>query len=232
MNDPSGHAFGYWLQMKTLRILMKLLLRFEITGLEHIPATGPVIIIINHIAFLDPIMVFGSVPRRVTPMAKIEAFDQPVWGLFMKVYGAIPVHRGEADTNAIKQALRLLKAGEIVLLAPEGTRSPTHQLQPAKDGATVLALKSGAPIVPIGVTGTHQMKAYLRKLKRAPVHLSVGKPFYVQPPTYDSRLARQEIAAVTREVMYRLAAQLPPEYRGVYSNLGEATGLYLSPINL
>lgn len=199
-------------------MLMRLILRFEITGLENIPASGPVIIIINHIAFLDPVMVFGSVPRRVVPMAKSEAFSLPIWGMFVRVYGAIPVRRGEVDMSAIKHALRFLKRGEIILMAPEGTRSHTHQMQPARDGAILLALHSGAPIVPIGVTGTHRVKEYWLRLKRPPIYLSVGRPFRVQPPSNNGRFSRQEVSAITQEAMYRLAAQLPLEFRGVYSN--------------
>lgn len=228
LNDPSGSAIGRWLQMVVLRVLMWLITRFEIMGLENIPATGPVVIIINHIAFLDPVMVFGSVPRLVVPMAKSEAFTLPVWGLFMKIYGAIPVRRGEVDMNAIKHALQVLKRGEIILMAPEGTRSRTHQMQPARDGATMLALRSGAPIVPIGVTGTHWVKAHWLRLKRPPIRLSVGKPFRVQlPSSGNGRFSRQEISAITQEAMYRLAAQLPPEFRGVYGNSEEAPESYL-----
>lgn len=223
LKDPTGSAAGRWLQMVVLRVLMRLILRFEITGLENIPATGPVIIIINHIAFLDPIMILGSVPRRVVPMAKVEAFELPLWGLFVKVYGTIPVRRGEADIFAFKHALQALKRGDIVLMAPEGTRSRTYQLQPAKDGATMLALRSGAPIIPIGVIGTHRVRTYWLKLRRPPVHLSVGEPFWVHsPPSSNGRLPREKVSAITQEAMCRLAAQLPPEFRGVYGNLEEA----------
>lgn len=212
-------------------MLMRLILRYEITGHENIPTTGPVIIIINHIAFLDPVMVFGSVPRRVVPMAKSEAFDLPFWGLFVKVYGTIPVHRGEGDMSAIKHALRFLKRGEMILMAPEGTRSRTHQMQPARDGASLLALRSGAPVVPIGVTGTHRVKEHWLRLKRPPIHLSVGKPFRVQPPSSgNGRFSREEMSAITQEAMYRLATQLPPEFRGVYGNREAISEAYLVPV--
>ena len=228
LNDPSGSAIGRWLQMRVLRVLMRLIIRFEITGLENIPITGPAIIIINHIAFLDPVMVFGCVSRRVVPMAKSEAFGLPFWGLFVKVYGTIPVRRGKVDIIAMKHALQALRRGEILLMAPEGTRSRTHQMQPARDGATMLALRSGAPIVPIGVTGTHRVKEYWLRLKRPPIHLSVGRPFRVQlPSSGNGRFSRQEVSAITQEAMYRLAAQLPPEFRGVYGNLEDAPESYL-----
>ena len=225
-----GNAAGRWLQLAVLRFLTKLFARFNITGLENVPATGPVIIIINHIAFLDPVMVFGGIPRRVIPMAKAEAFDIPFWGWFVKIYGTIPVHRGEVDMSAIKSALRILKQGGIILMAPEGTRSPSYQLQPAKDGATILALRSGAQVLPIGVTGTHRVKAHLQKLKRVPIHLSIGRPFWLQSSEGNGRLSRDALPAATKQMMYRLAAQLPPEFRGVYGNVEEAQETYLVPV--
>ncbi len=231
LNDPSGSAAGRWLQLVALRLLMKTILRFEVSGAENIPPAGPVIIVINHIAFLDPVMVLGSVPRRVVPMAKAEAFELPVFGLFVKVYGTIPVRRGEADMNAVKYALRCLKNGDIVLMAPEGTRSRNYQLQPAKDGAAVLALRSGAPIVPVGVTGTHRAQVYWRRLQRPPVRLSVGRPFKVRFLDSDNgRPSRRELSEITTEIMYQLAAQLPPEFRGVYCHLEQATQTHLLPI--
>lgn len=208
---------------------MKLLLRLELTGLENIPATGPVIVIINHIAFLDPLMVCGVSPRLVIPLAKKEAFDSLLWRPFLKLYGAIPVQRGEGDTRAVKAALQVLKHNGVILMAPEGTRSPTYQLQPGKDGVTLIALRGEAAIVPIGITGTHRIRAYWAKLKRAPVQLTVGPPFRLHATSAKSRIQRTETAAMTQEIMHRLARQLPPEFRGVYHNLEEATELYLRP---
>lgn len=221
--NPTIRKFLLWL----LRLLMKLLLRFELANPENIPLTGPVIVIINHIAFLDPVMVLGSFPRLVLPMAKQETFDLFFWGPISKLYGAIPVRRGEADIGAIKSALQILKNGGLVLLAPEGTRSPTYQMQSGKEGAAMIALRSGATVVPVGVTGTHQVKAHWIKFKRAPVRLVVGKPFQVRAANSRGRVTRAELEAITREMMYRLAALLPAEFRGVYHQLDKATETYL-----
>jgi 1-acyl-sn-glycerol-3-phosphate acyltransferase len=117
-------------------------------------------------------------------------------------------------------------------MAPEGTRSPTYQLRAGKEGAAIIALRSQAVIVPIGVTGTHQIKAHLTRLKRAPVRLAVGQPFRLHSTSTDNRDRRAETAAMTQELMYRLARQLPPEFRGVYTDLKEATETYLRPIEL
>jgi 1-acyl-sn-glycerol-3-phosphate acyltransferase len=213
--------------VRLLQLLMKLLLRLEASGLENIPATGPVIIVINHIAFLDPLMVCGVSPRLVIPLAKREAFDSLLWRPFLTVYGAIPVQRGEADTRAVRAALKVLKHNGAILMAPEGTRSPTYELQPGKEGAALIALRSEATIVPIGITGTHQIKANLTKLQRAPVRLVVGPPFRLRSTSASGRVARTETAAMTQAIMHRLARQLPPEFRGVYSRLKETTEIFL-----
>jgi 1-acyl-sn-glycerol-3-phosphate acyltransferase len=212
-----------------LRLPMKLLLRLEVTGLTNIPTTGPVIIIINHIALLDPLLVCGICPRPVIPMAKKEAFDSSIWGPLLKGYGAIPIQRGEADVRAIKATLQVLRDQGVILMAPEGTRSPTYQLQPGKDGVAMIALRSRATLVPIGITGSHHLKSYWRKLSRPPVKLNIGEPFQLSPLA-DQRKTRPEMNAITHELMYRLAKQLPPEYRGVYHNLAQASGDYVTPI--
>lgn len=224
--NPGARKILLWL----LHLLMKLLLRFEITNIEQVPLTGPVIVIMNHIAFLDPVMVLGSFPRLVIPLAKQETFDLFFWGPISRIYGVIPVKRGEADLQAIKSALRVLKNGGLVLLAPEGTRSPTHQMQAGKEGAALIALRSGATIVPVGVVGTHQVKEHWFSLRRAPVHLSVGKPFWVRSQPANGRRQRADLEAMTHEMMYRVASELPEEFRGVYGDLDQATRAYLMPL--
>lgn len=227
-----GTPFGRWLQLAVLRILIKGIARLKISGLEHVPPAGPLIVIINHIAFLDPMMIAGYVPRRTIPMAKAEAFKTPVWRWLMNIYGTIPVHRGEVDVHAVKTALRILKHGGAILMAPEGTRSPTYQLQPAKDGMAILALRSGAQIVPVGITGTHLVRHHLKKLRRAPIHLSIGKPFRLKSSTGPAKVSREEMTAITTQMMGRLAAQLPPEFRGVYRETEELTDTFLVPVGI
>lgn len=226
-----GNATARKFFIGLLRLLMKLLLRFEISNAENISLpTGPLIIIINHIAFLDPVMVLGGFPRTIFPLAKQETFDFPVLGPLARLYGAIPVRRGEGDIQAIKSALQVLKQDGIILLAPEGTRSPTYQMQCGKEGAAMLALRSGATVLPIGITGTHRVKSRWLKLARPSVRLAVGVPFRLRPSRRHGRASREELAAMTHEMMYRLAALLPEEFRGVYQNLDNASGLYLSPV--
>jgi 1-acyl-sn-glycerol-3-phosphate acyltransferase len=227
---PSNRPGPRWrrkILLFLIRQAMRGLLRLEINGFDNIPAQGPLIIVINHIALLDPVVVCALWPGPVTPLAKQEAFTSLLLRWLLNGYGAIAVRRGEADVGAIRSALRVLAEGESILLAPEGTRSPTYALQKGKEGAVFLALRSGVPIVPVGVTGTHQIKASWRRLRLPRVRLSVGAPFYLQPSRPENQ--RIERAAMIRETMYRLSAQLPDEYRGIYGDLAQSSDDFLVP---
>lgn len=228
-SQPSDKTPVQTILLLFLRGLIKLLFRLQVSGLENIPLTGPVVIIINHIDFFDPLMVCAVSPRLVIPLAKKEVFDSPIWRPFVKLYRVIPVQRGEADTRAVKSALQVLKQKGVILMAPEGTRSPTYQLQPAKEGATMVALRSEAVIVPIGITGTHQTRSHWLKLKRAPVQLTIGQPFHLRSTAPNGHAPRAELTAMTQELMGRLAQQLPPEFRGVYSQPQQTPENYLVP---
>jgi 1-acyl-sn-glycerol-3-phosphate acyltransferase len=202
--------FGYWL-----------LLRLEVEGVEKVPLEGPVILMINHVNFLDPFVTVASMPRPVTAMSKIENFSIPFWGFIFKMYGAIPVRRGEADRQALKQALGVLKGETMLLIAPEGTRSPTHALQTAQNGLAYIAHRSKAIIVPIAISGSPEFSRYARRLRRTPVHVLVGNPFFLRAD--GRRVERDTLTTMTTEAMYQLSALLPPTYRGVYADIDQAT---------
>jgi 1-acyl-sn-glycerol-3-phosphate acyltransferase len=208
--------FNWW-----LRFAYRLLLRIRIEGTENIPVEGPVILMINHINFLDPFVVAASMPRQVTAMSKIENFSIPVFGWIFKLYGAIPVHRGEIDRKALRQALAVLQSETMLLLAPEGTRSPKQALQPAHQGLAYIGHRSRATIVPVAITGTPDFAHQIKRLRRTPVNIRVGSPFHFKVEA--RRLERQAMGDMTNEAMYQLAALLPPENRGVYADLDQAT---------
>lgn len=212
--------FNWW-----LRLAYRLLLRLKVEGIEHVPIQGPVILVINHINFLDPFVVAASLPRPLTAMSKIENFSLPVFGWIFKLYGAIPVRRGEVDRKALKQALEVLQEGTMLLLAPEGTRSPDRALQTAHDGLAYIAHRSQATIVPVAITGTPGFAHNIERLRRTPVNIKLGNPFYFQAGS--RRLERPTMTAMTTEAMYQLAALLPPEHRGVYADLERATEHYI-----
>ena len=142
--------------------------------------TGAAIVMINHIAFVDPVVVMGTLPRNVVPMAKAEVHRLPIWGWFTKRWPVIPVQRMGLDRRAVEQALAVLRAGEVVLVAPEGTRHDS--LRDPHEGLAYLALKTGAPVVPVVVEGTNDFPR-LRFLwgNRPGASVKIGRPFRFKP---------------------------------------------------
>ncbi|MFM8319271.1 MAG: lysophospholipid acyltransferase family protein [Chloroflexota bacterium] len=190
-------------------------------GLENIPAQGPAILMINHISFADSLVVLHAVPRNIVPMAKIEVYNYPVVSIFPRLWGVIPVRRDEVDRRAIQQSLEVLKAGEIVLVAPEGTRGVA--LQQGKEGIAYLASRSGAPVVPVAIEGTVGFPSLRGSpaWKTPGARLRFGRPFRYKA---EYRRARSsDLRKMTDEAMGVLAALLPPERRGVYAALAHAT---------
>lgn len=190
-------------------------------GLENVPSHGPAILMINHIAFIDPILVLNIVPRNIVPLAKAEVYDYPLIGIFPKLWGVIPVRRDEFDRTAVRQVLDVLGAGEIVLIAPEATRGPA--LRQGKEGVAYLASRSGAPVVPVAIEGTTGFPAlrYTRPWRGPGAVVKFGRPFRYREPY--RRADRDQLRIMTDEAMYVLAALLPTERRGVYADLSQAT---------
>jgi 1-acyl-sn-glycerol-3-phosphate acyltransferase len=188
----------------------------RVDGLENIPPQGAGIIMMNHIAFLDPIVVLHSIPRNIVPLAKVEVYEYPVIGIFPRLWEVIPVRREEVDRRAIQLALEVLKAGELVLVAPEGTRGP--RLQQGKEGAAYLASRSGAPIIPAAVLQTSGFPAFRtsRRWRQPGSHVIFGKPIRFKDSL--KRAKGDELRKMTDEAMYVLAAMLPENLRGVYSD--------------
>jgi 1-acyl-sn-glycerol-3-phosphate acyltransferase len=193
----------------------------RIAGLENLPAAGPAILMINHIAFIDPIMVLGNLPRNIVPMAKAEVSRIPVWGIFPILWNVIPVRREEIDRKAVERALEVLKAGEMILIAPEAHRHPALQL--AKEGIAYIAHKSGAPIIPVAVEGTNGYPTLLGpwNAKQPGAHFRLGRAFHFKP--FTGRMPRERLRQMTDEAMYQLAAMLPEHRRGHYADLSQAT---------
>jgi 1-acyl-sn-glycerol-3-phosphate acyltransferase len=199
-------------------IAFRCLARIEsIQGLENLPAQGPAIIMINHIAFVDPVMVLGVLPRNIVPMAKVEVYRYPIFGVFPWLWQVIPVHRGDIDRKALRSAEEVLRAGEVILLAPEGTRHPV--MQAGKEGVAFLAHRTGAPIVPASVQGTRGFPTlpFLPRWRGPGVRIRLGKPFRLAPQA--ERPSREMLRRMTDQAMSVLARMLPEDMRGVYSDL-------------
>ncbi len=202
-------------------IAFHLLVKLDVQGLENIPTSGPTLIMINHISGVDPVVAMGIVgPRFVVPMSKVENFRIPILGQLMQWWGMFPVHRGEVDRAALQNTVDLLKAGILVLMAPEGTRQPA--LIEGKDGVTYVALKANAAIVPMGIDGTREFWRNLKHLRRTRITVKVGRAFRFKTNGRE-HIPRAEMAHMTQEAMYQLAMLLPEHLRGFYSDLSRAT---------
>lgn len=212
---------------RVLRCIMALLLDYEAQGLENLPAEGPVIGVQNHMISIDTVLGAALIDREIVGMSKVENYDVPILGTLFKLYGTFPVRRGEVDRTALRVALRVLKEGKVLMVAPEGTRSRTNSLQKGKDGLSYIAVKSGAPIVPIVIWGQEKFWNQLRSLRRTKVKIVMGKPFIFERP--EGKLTREQLSQMTDEMMYRLSTLLPRNYRGYYGDLSAATEDYLRP---
>jgi 1-acyl-sn-glycerol-3-phosphate acyltransferase len=209
------------------RGLTSLLCRIDDAQLARVPERGPLILAANHVNILEiPILYTRLQPRPVTGFAAAYRWETLWTRWLLDVCGAIPLRRGQADIAALRKALELLKAGYIFAIAPEGTRSEHGRLQQAHPGVVLLALRSGVPLLPVVFYGAEHYRDNLRRLRRTDFHIVVGEPFYVDAGGV--RVTRQVRQQIVDEIMYQMAALLPPAYRGVYSDLNAATKKYLS----
>ncbi len=192
-----------------VRFFGRLLYHMRLDGREHIPTRGGYIVVANHTDWKDPPVIELSFGTCIRFMAKIEAFDIFFVGGLMRGKGCFPVRRGEGDRRALTTSLQVLKAGSPLGFFPEGTRSRDGALHRGHPGIAFLARRSGAPILPVGVTGTRQAK-----LLRADITVTVGAPFTVADLALPGGATDQETADA---IMRRIATLLPQDMRGQYS---------------
>ncbi len=208
------------------RLLIRMLFRLQIDGLEKFPAHGPVIMMVNHINFTDVSVLAVMMPREPVGLAKEELYRHWLLGPIVRAFGVIPIKRGMVDRGALRQAEALLKeAKHVLMLAPEGHRSHTGQLQPAHDGGAFLAVRTGALVVPVAVTGVEEFWRNVLHFRQTDMHVVVGRPFHFV--TGDVKVDRDTLRTMMTEAMYQLASLCPSEYRGVYSDLSRSTTDYL-----
>ncbi|MDP7644470.1 MAG: lysophospholipid acyltransferase family protein [Anaerolineales bacterium] len=200
----------------TFEIVYRLLSRRELLGAENLPASGGCLLVINHMSLVDAPMIFTLVKHpHMAAFVATKYRRSLFYRWLLNRAGVIWVRRGEADRAALQAALRALRAGKMLGVAPEGTRSRNGSLQPAKAGIAFLATNAKVPIVPTVVINTDRAFAELRRLRRPRLTLKIGPPFTLSPLTPGQRSA--QLHARTEEIMLRLAALLPPRHRGVYS---------------
>jgi len=209
------------MKQKTIRSILRFIFpkiaRIDIIGMDKFPE-GQYIIASNHLGRLDSALLYFLFDREDIILPTAEKYkDHWLYGRIGKALGAIWLNRFEADIQAMKEILRRLKAGGLLAIAPEGTRSKSEALQEGKPGVAFLASKVNIPIIPVALTGTEDrlIKYNFKYLRRSHIIIRVGEPFNLPPINSKDRDASLRIA--TDEIMCQIAAMLPEKYRGVYS---------------
>lgn len=210
---------AYRITMWILRFIFRLIAHIEAAGMENVPSGGAYIAVANHIGRLDAAIVYLVLDRKDIIMMVAEKYRSSLlYRILVRAVNGIFVDRFNADLNAMREIMRRLKAGGVLVMAPEGTRSPDASLQEGKDGASYLAAKSGLPILPVGVTGTEDevVMDSLRHFRRLRISGRVGKTFRLPPLSVKDR--ETQLPQFTEEIMCQIAALLPESYRGIYAD--------------
>ena len=212
----------YYFGRVLIRILLFAFAFLRVRGHDNIPGPGPYLIVSNHLHLADPPIVGTCIKHKSVFMAKEELFRQRWSRFWVKNYGAFPVRRGGVDREAIRHAEHWIKRGVSVMMFPEGTRSPTHQMQTALPGSVLIATRLGVPILPVGIVGSEKLRNLKWCLWHHPtITVNIGKPFNLPP--VEGKLTKAKRYRLTDYIMKHIAGLLPPEYHGVYAG-GENAG--------
>jgi 1-acyl-sn-glycerol-3-phosphate acyltransferase len=221
----------FWFVTTAVKVGTSILCHIDAPDLHKVPKRGPLIMYSNHTGQIEVPLIYAHLqPRPTTGIAKVETWDNWFLHWVFDLWGAIPIRRGEADMAAMRMSLEALKNNEIFVIAPEGTRNKTGILIKAQPGVITLALRSGAPLLPVAHWGGENFSKNIKRLKRTDFHIRVGEPFKLDPG--NERVTKEVRQQMVDEMMYRLAAMLPEYYRGAYADLENATEKYISDLHL
>lgn len=205
--------------LKTLfRGIFRALARVKIIGRENIPDGKPYVVAMNHVSIFDPPFVAAFWPEELEIIGAIDVFGKPGQGQLLKLYGVVPVHRGDYDRPLLTKIVSIVKSGQPLLIAPEGARSHDPAMRRAKPGIAYVVEKTSAPVLPVGLVGTTEdFWQRARRGEKPPLEMRIGKPVILPPIIargVEKHTARQKNADL---VMSYLAGLLPEEYRGAYA---------------
>lgn len=202
------------------RLLFHILCQVRVVGLENVPRSGAYLIAINHASLFEPPFVLAFWPRAAEAAGAVEIWERPGQNILVRLYGAIPVHRGEYDRKLIDAMLSVLRSGKPLLLAPEGGRTHSPAMRRALPGAAHIVDQADVPVLPVGVAGTSDdlLKRALRG-ERPLIEMRIGKPFKLPSLEGRGEARRSQRQRNADQIMMRIAALLPPEYHGYYAGL-------------
>jgi 1-acyl-sn-glycerol-3-phosphate acyltransferase len=207
------HSFVAWV----IRLGTTVLCRIDKAELAQVPMRGPLIMAVNHINSLEvPLLLAHLQPRRMIGLAKIETWDSKFMGWLFTLWEAIPIHRGIADVDALRRCLVCLADEDILTVAPEGTRSFDGKLLCGQPGIVLIALHSGASILPVAHWGGEGFKENLRRFRRTDIHIRVGKPFTLD--ANGEKVTGKVRQEMVDEIMCQIAILMPEEYHGQYTH--------------
>ena len=201
----------------TLRPLLNICFSWRIEGRDNVPLTGPLILVANHVHVLDPILLVFSLPRWIIFVAKEELFRSLFLRFWLRWAGSLPLQRDgkvREKQRILEGARKALDEGMILGMFPEGARSQDGKLRKGKPGSAVIASKTDAPLLPVGIAGTDKIHGLSWLWKRPPIVVTIGKPFRL-PPT-NNKISKSQMQLLTAQLMGEIAALLPPEYKGAY----------------
>ena len=199
-----------------VRVLLAVLGRLEIHGQENIPPHGPYIVVANHLSKTDSPITMLALPRqRMHVFAAHKWRRNPLFGPLLSLSGAIFVKRGQVDRKALRTATEVLQRGEILGMAPEGTRSKSGVLQKARRGAAYLASQARVPLLPIGISNSDRFQDNLLHLRRTTFRVNIGPPFEL--PDLGHKPTIRELNALSELIMVHIANLLPEHYHGHYA---------------
>lgn len=199
------------------RVIFRSLMRIKLSGTENIPVTGPYIIAINHVSQYDPPFCLAFWPVAPEAAGAVDIWDRPGISTLARLYGGIPVHRGQYDRKLIDTLVSALESGKPVLLAPEGTRSHRPGMNRAMPGIVFVTDRARAPVIPVGIVGTtDDLLQQAFRFKRPIIEMRIGLPVLLSALEGRGEQRRKQRQAQVDEIMLKIAELLPPEYRGVY----------------
>jgi 1-acyl-sn-glycerol-3-phosphate acyltransferase len=222
MLDTYRVPFQFRLSRPVLRAVFRLLFRIlgkvNVTGQENVPIGKPYVVAMNHISIYDPPLAAAFWPEVLEIIGASDVFHKPGQGQLLKLYGVIPVRRGEYDRALLKRVVSVIKAGHPFLIAPEGGRSHIPAMRRALPGIAYIVEETGVPVVPVGLVGTTE--DFWQRAKRGekpPLEIRIGVSLPL-PPIVEKGAARREARQRNADlVMQRLAGLLPEDYRGIYA---------------